>query len=104
MEHHCRLCCLPTSLSYTPHLLCEPENFACPPNSEENGVFFIFIINAIPIIKGYQESVLKEMMAKYVGLGRPYPAGLIARGVHLPWLGDVPAVLIDCRCPFCYNC
>lgn len=27
---------------------------------------------------------LKEMMAKYVGLDRPYSTGLITSGVHLP--------------------
>lgn len=55
MEHLCRLCCLPTSLTCTSHLLCEPENFVCPSNSEVNGLFLIFIINAISVIKGYQE-------------------------------------------------
>lgn len=55
MEHLCSLCCLPTSLSCTSRLLCEPENYVCPSNSEVNGLFLIFIINAISIIKGYQE-------------------------------------------------
>lgn len=59
MEHHCSLYCLPTSLSHTPHLLWEPENFTCPSDSEVNCLFFIFIINPIPIIKGYLESAFE---------------------------------------------